>query len=377
MNATAQFKDGKLEIWCGTQAPGLLELTAAKLLGIETADVTVHTTRMGGGFGRRTEVDCGLYAAAIAVKTEGRPVKVTWTREEDMSHDLYRPRAMGAMKAAIREGEPPLALDFHVASPSILKSIVARTYPSLPMGGPDDTVLDGAFNQPMTYENSRFAAHVVDLPVPVGFWRSVGNSFNAWFHECFLDEVAEASGLDPIEMRLKMMQGETFAPARAVLEKVAEMSNWGGPLPEGNAQGVAFCMSFGTWVAQVVQVAQTDSGIRIEKVWCAADPGTVLDPGNFEAQMMSGIVYGLSQALGEEITFENGEVVQQNFYDFDAMRMWQCPEIEVAILENAPRMGGAGEPGTPPSTPALTNAIYALTGKRIRKMPLSHAVDFA
>ena len=376
MNATAQFKDGKLTIWCGTQGPGILQMTAAKLLGLETEAVTVHTTRMGGGFGRRGEVDFGLYAAAIAARTDGRPVKVTWTREEDMTHDLYRPRAVGVMKAAIRQGEVPVALDYRVAAPSIIKSIVARTFPDLPLGGPDDTVLDGAFNQPLAYPNSRFAAHVVDLGIPTGFWRSVGNTFNAWFQECFLDEIAEASGLDPIQMRLSLMEGQTFAPARAVLERVAEMSDWGAPLPEGRAKGVAFCMSFGTWVAEVVQVAQTDAGIRIEKVWCAADPGTVLDPRNFEAQMSGGIIYGLSQALGEEITFEDGEVVQQNFYDFDAMRMWQCPEIEVAILENAPKMGGAGEPGTPPSVPALTNAIYALTGERIRKMPLSGTVDF-
>lgn len=377
MNATAQFRDGKLDIWCGAQAPGMLEMTAATLLGIETDAVSVHTTRLGGGFGRRTDVDFGQYAAAIAAKTDGRPVKVTWTREEDMAHDTYRPRAVAALKAVVADGQAPRTLDFHVASTSIIRSFVGRTYPSMPIGGPDDTVLDGAFNQPINYENSRFAAHVVDLPIPVGFWRSVGNSYNAWFHECFLDEAAEKAGLDPIEMRLQMMQGETFAPARAVVEKVAEMSDWGAPLPAGKARGVAFCMSFGTWVAEVVQVAQTDGGIVIEKVWCAADPGTVLDPSNFEAQMMSGIVFGLSQALGQEINFEDGQVVQENFYDFDAMRMWQCPKIEVAILENAPKMGGAGEPGTPPAAPALTNAIYALTGERIRKMPLSGVVDFA
>ncbi len=376
MNATARVRDGHLDIWCGTQAPGILEMTAASLLGLETESVTVHTTRLGGGFGRRGEVDFGLYAAAIAAKTDGKPVKVTWTREEDTTHDLYRPRALGSLKAAIRQGQPPEAIDYHVAAPSILKSLMGRTFPNLPMGGPDDTVLDGAFNQPLAYPNSRFAAHVVDLAIPTGFWRSVGNTFNAWFHECFLDEVAEASALDPIEMRLAMMQGDTFAPARAVLEKAAEMSGWGTPLPQGKARGVAFCMSFGTWVAEVVQVADTPAGIRIEKVWCAADPGTVLDPRNFEAQMSGGIVYGLSQALGEEITFEGGEVTQRNFYDFDAMRMWQCPEIDVAILENAPKMGGAGEPGTPPAAPALTNAIYALTGQRIRRMPLSQTVDF-
>ena len=376
MNATAQFTDGKLEIWCGTQAPGILEIAAANLLDIETTDVTVNTTRLGGGFGRRGEVDFGLYATAMAMKTGGKPIKVTWTREEDMAHDTYRPRVSGVLQAVVKPGQVPETLDFRVAAPSTLKSLMGRTFPSLPMAGPDDTVLDGAFNQPIAYTNSRYAAHIVETNIPTGFWRSVGNSQNAWFHECFLDEVAEKSGLDPVEMRLKMMAGQTFSPAHAALTKVAEMSNWGAPVPAGKGKGVAFAMSFGTWVAQVVQVAVTDGGIRIENVWCAADPGTVLDPKNFEAQMMSGIIFGLSQALGQEITMADGQVEQENFYDFDAMRMWQTPSIDIAILQNAPKMGGAGEPGTPPAAPALTNAIYAATGQRIRQMPLSHSVDF-
>jgi isoquinoline 1-oxidoreductase beta subunit len=174
-----------------------------------------------------------------------------------------------------------------------------------------------------------------------------------------------------------MMNDDEHRPAREALKKVAKMAVWGEPLPAGKGQGIAHTLSFGTWVAQVVQVDVTDDVVKIEKVWCVADAGLVLDPDNFKAQMMSGIVYGLSQALGQEITFSDHEVEQYNFYDFDAMRMHQCPEITVELLENSRRMGGAGEPGTPPSTPALANAIYAATGKRIRSMPLSHAIDFA
>ena len=377
MNATAHFKDGKLEMWIGTQGPGLAQSTCAALLGIKTEDVTVNTTRMGGGFGRRGEVDVPLYAAAMAAKTGGRPIKVTWSREEDMRHDTYRPIATAQFRASLTDDGDITGLDVDIASPSILTSLLGRTFPSIPAGGTEKIVLEGAFDQPSTIPNRRYQAHIADLPVPIGFWRSVGNSFNGFFQESFIDEVAHVSGKDPLEFRLSMMNDEEHRPAREVLKKVAKMANWGGSLPAGKGQGIAHALSFGTWVAQVVQVDVTDDVVKIEKVWCAADLGLVLDPDNVKAQMMSGIVYGLSQALGQEITFSDHEVEQYNFYDFDAMRMHQCPEIVVELLENSHRMGGAGEPGTPPSTPALANAIYASTGKRIRSMPLSHAIDFA
>lgn len=377
MNATAHFKGGKLEMWIGSQAPGLAQSTCAALLDIEPADVTVNTTRLGGGFGRRAEVDVALYTAAMAAKTDGRPIKVTWTREEDTRHDTYRPMAKAQFRASLTDDGAITGLDVDVASSSILTSLLGRTFPSLPAGGTEKIVLEGAFDQPLTIPNRRYQAHIADLPVPVGFWRSVGNSFNGFFQESFIDEVAHNSGKDPLAFRLSMMNEDEHLPAREALKKVAKMANWGAPLSAGKGQGVAHTLSFGTWVAQVVQVDVTDGIVKIEKVWCVADLGLVLDPENVKAQMMSGIVYGLSQALGQEITFSDHEVEQYNFYDFDAMRMHQCPEIAVELLENSTRMGGAGEPGTPPSTPALANAIYAATGTRIRSMPLSHAIDFA
>ncbi len=347
------------------------------MLGIETEDVTVNTTRMGGGFGRRAEVDVPLYAAAMAAKTGGRPIKVTWSREEDTRHDTYRPMAKGRFRASLTNDGDITGLDVDIASPSILTSLLGRTFPSLPAGGTEKIVLEGAFDQPLTIPNRRYQAHIAELPIPIGFWRSVGNSFNGFFQESFIDEVAHNSGKDPLAFRLSMMNDDEHHPAREALKKVAKMANWGGSLPAGKGQGIAHTLSFGTWVAQVVQVDVTDEVVKIEKIWCVADPGLVLDPDNFKAQMMSGIVYGLSQALGQEITFSDHEVEQNNFYNFDAMRMHQCPAITVELLENSRRMGGAGEPGTPPSTPALANAIYAATGRRIRSMPLSHAIDFA
>ncbi len=376
MTAAARFNAGKLEIWTGTQAPGIVQMACASLLGIESEDVTVTTTHLGGGFGRRSEVDFTLYAAAIAARTNGRPVKVTWTREEDIRHDAYRPIARGRFCARVTPGTGLTALDMKIASPSPIKSVLGRTFPDLSPASDDKSVLDGAFNQPVTIANSRYQAAVADLSIPTGFWRSVGNSFNGFFHECFLDEAAEKAGQDPLDFRLSLMGDDRFRPAREALKAVADMAGWGTPRAAGRGIGIAHVLSFGTWVAQVVEVEIVDDTVRIDKVWCAADPGLVLDPEIFEAQMVSGIVYGLSQAIGQEITFEDGMVVEENFPDFPLMTLAQCPKIEVALLENSPRMGGAGEPGTPPAAPALANAIHAATGKRIRRLPLSHEIAF-
>lgn len=378
MNATAQWKDGVLDIWSPNQSPTLIQMTAASLVDVSAGDINVHTTNLGGGFGRRLEMDFTLYAVEMAKHTKGKPIKVTWTREEDVRHDTYRPAAKYKLRARTNKGEAPAALDIHVASPSIIKSLMGRTFPALSPVGPDRTMADGLFDQPYDIENYRVVMSRVDVDIPVGFWRSVGYSHNAWAHECFLDEIAEKSELDPLALRLEL--AKNYPAALGVLNKVAEMSNWRNTkFAKGSkrGRGIAMSLSFGNWVAEIVQVNVTDDGIVIENVWCATDIGTALDPKNIEAQMMSGIVFGLSAAMGQEITFKDGKVEQGNFDDYDAMRMAQCPNIEVAILETYHKMGGAGEPGTPPAAPALTNAIYAATGKRIRKLPLSGEVDFA
>ena len=374
MNATAQWKDGVLEIWAPTQAPTIIQMVCSGQVGVDSSDVRVHTTRLGGGFGRRGEIDFAIYAVELAKHTDGRPVKVTWTREEDTRHDTYRPAAIGRMKARVKQGELPTALDIHIASPSIMKSVLGRTFPGQSPAGPDNTMEHGAFDQPYTIPNYRVRASKADLPVPIGFWRSVGNSFNGWFHESFMDEIAEKAGMDPLEMRLELMKD--YPAATGALKKVAEMSGWGREMPEGKGLGLAHVLSFGTWVAMVVEVTNEDDEIRIDDVWAAAEVGTAIDPSIVKAQIMSGIVFGLSSAIGQEITFEDGEVVEGNFDEFDAMRMNQCPKIHVELLETYHKIGGAGEPGTPPSIPALANAIYAATGTRIRTMPLSSEVDF-
>ncbi len=378
MNATAQWQGDRLTIWSGNQAPTSIVQQAAAVFSIPAENVEVVSTYLGGGFGRRFETDFSILAARVAKETDGKPVQVTWTREEDMRHDMYRPGALCEAEAVL--GSDGIeAVSFKTASQSVMASAFGRLEGAMTPPGPDKLIVDGLWDQPYDLPNFHVTGVPVDLAIPVGFWRSVGHSFNPFFIESFMDEIAAASKQDPLEMRLKLMA--KHEPAVGVLEAVKEMSGWGTALDAAGVKtrgrGVAFCLSFGTWVAQVIQVAETNSGIRIEKVWCAADVGTALDPGNLEAQMISGIIYGLSAAMGQQITFADGAAEQGNFDNYDAMRMGQCPVIGVRILENSPKMGGAGEPGTPPSLPALANAIFAATGKRIRSLPLSGEVSFA
>ncbi len=374
MNATAQFGNGELTIWAPNQMPTILQTVCAGIAGIKSDRVTVNTTYLGGGFGRRGEVDFAIYATLLAMQADGKPVKVTWTREEDMTHDTYRPAAVGRFRARVSDGVPQ-AVDMRIATPSLMKSMGRRIFPSMPMGGPERLLTEGAFDQPYTIANYRVTGIETAMAVPVGSWRSVGNSFNAFFHECFLDEIAAKAGQDPIALRLKLMAD--YPLAVAVMEKLAGISRWDEALPDGKAKGVAFTLCFGSWVGEVVQIAQAPDGIRIEKVWAVAEIGRALDPGIVTAQIESGIIFGLSSAIGQAITFSDGMVSQENFYDYDAMRISQCPQFEVAILENSQKLGGVGEIGTPPSIPALANAVHALTGQRIRSLPLNRKVDFA
>jgi isoquinoline 1-oxidoreductase beta subunit len=376
LNATARLAGPSLEVWTGTQAPGLVGSLCAGAVGLSSDRVTVHQRMMGGGFGRRAEADAAVYASLLARETDGRPVKVTWSREEDMTHDGYRPRALARVRAQARAGEGLVALEARVAGPPLIASMMSRHYPSLPAPSTDDPLVEGLIDQPYAHPNWRVEGVPVDLGVPVGFWRSVGHSQNAFFLETALDEVAHAAGVDPVEMRLRMMTGDAFAPARGALETVAEMSGWGAA-EEGRAKGVAFHLSFGCWTAMVAEVARRDGAVRVERLWIAADMGRALDPRNVEAQLSGGAVFGLSAAMMQALSFADGEVQERNFGGFDAVRMDRCPEIEVRILETAPTLAGAGEPGTPPVAPALGNAIFALTGERLRSLPFGRSVRFA
>ena len=372
MTAAALYEDGRLHLWAGNQAPTVTRDRCAEALGIDPGAVEVTTTLMGGGFGRRGEFDFAVYAARLAREMEGTPVQLTWSREEDMTHDFYRPAAIGRYRGVVKDGSA-VTLAGAVAGPSVTKGAMKRLT-GMDAMGPDKVHVEGAFDQPYAIPNYRIEGYLTDLDMPIGFWRSVGNSVNAFMHDCFLDEMAHAAGADPLAFRLELMRG-AHAPSAGTLEAVAEMSGWSGTPPEGTGRGVAFAWSFGTPVAQVVEVAREERGIRIARAWIAADPGLVLDPGNFEAQLVGGMVYGLSAAAFEEITFDGGRVVQQNFPDYEALRLHTAPETEVQLLQSNPHMGGAGEPGTPPAMPALANALYDLTGKRARELPLSKSFD--
>ena len=373
MNATALFTGDALEIRCGNQAPVMVRDKCAEATGLSPDQVTVTTLIMGGGFGRRGEVDYAVLAAQVAKEMPGTPIQLTWSREEDMTQDFYRPAAIGRFKGAVKDGKAVL-MDAGIAGPSVNASAMPR-WVGMEPSGPDKIHVEGAFDQPYAIPNYRVAGYLADLKVPLGYWRSVGASVNGFLHESFLDEMALAAGQDPLAFRLDLMRDE-HAPSAACLERVRDMSGWTGQTPEGVGRGAAFSFSFGTPVAEVIEVEQTDAGIRIAKAWIACDVGLALDPSIVRAQMKSGLTYGLSAAVMGEITFADGAVEQQNFYDYDALRMHTTPEIDVAILENKPHLSGAGEPGTPPSMPALANALFDLTGQRARELPLNKSFDF-
>jgi isoquinoline 1-oxidoreductase beta subunit len=371
MNAVAWLQEDRLDIWTGTQAPTVARDQAAALAGLDSSEVFVHTQLMGGGFGRRAESDYVLQAVHLAMAMKGKPVKLTWDRKEDMTQDQYRPAAVARMRGATAEGTVQL-LDVRVASPSVLESQGGRL--GIAMPGPDKLIAEGTYDQPYGIPNYRATGYRTPALLPISSWRSVGNSYNGFFMECFMDELAAQAGTDPMKLRLSLVNHES---SRKVLMAVAEMSNWGKPLPKGHGRGLAFHFSFGVPTAEVVEVSVTKDGVRIDQVFVAADVGTALDPRNIEVQLQSGVIFGLSAAMFGEITFANGAVEQTNFHQYEAVRMGQSPKIHVKVLEGGGSIRGVGEPGTPPAAPALANAIFNATGQRIRELPLRKHIDFA
>ncbi|EBA15186.1 isoquinoline 1-oxidoreductase, beta subunit, putative [Roseobacter sp. SK209-2-6] len=372
MNATALLEEGKLTVWSGNQMPTFVQSKCAAEAGLESEQVDVRTTYLGGGFGRRVEFDYAVQATRIAKEMPGIPVQLTWSREEDMRHDMYRPGAIARMRGAVKDGAAVL-MDGQLAAASPTHQAMMRLADFQP-AGPDKVHVEGFFNSPYAIPNYRMAGHISDIKIPVGFWRSVGNSFNGFFIESFIDEMAHAAGADPMEFRLSLARPE-WAPAAGVLEAVKEMAGWTGNTPAGVGRGVAMCYSFGTPVAEVIEVIEEDGSIRIANAWIACDMGRAIDPETVKAQMFGGMAYGLSAACFGEITFADGAAEQGNFPDYDAMRMHTMPRTEVRVLETQAHLGGAGEPGTPPAAPALANAIFDLTGKRPRRLPLMHDFD--
>jgi isoquinoline 1-oxidoreductase beta subunit len=371
MNCTALVKDGRCEIWAGNQAPTLARWKAAAAAGLETENVTVHTPFLGGGFGRRAEMDVVVEAATIAARLPGTPVQLIWSREEDVQHDAYRPMAMAQFRCALDPAGAIAAWHNRIVSQSCTKGFTGRLLPAAASDVmKDKTTCEGAFDLAYAMPHRLVEQVLAEQPVPVGFWRSVGHSYNAFFVESFLDEVAYAAGKDPLAYRLAMLGG---APRhRRVLETAARAAGWGTPLPGKNqGRGIALAESFHSIVAQVAEVEVDGDAVRVRRVACAIDCGRAVNPDTVAAQMESGIVYGLSAALHGQITLKRGRVEQANFPDYDVVRMADCPAIEVHIVESGwEHLGGAGEPGTPPIAPAVANAVFAATGRRVRELPI-------
>lgn len=374
---TAQVKDGHATVWAPTQIPDAARRAVARALGFGQDQVTVHVTLLGGGFGRRLDMDFIAQAAVIAHKGgNGAPVQTIWSREEDMRHDFYRPAAVSRFSAGLDAQGRVVAWKNASAGPSPTQASLQRLF-GLPKVGPDKTSSEGAFDQPYAFPAARVGHVIVDSPVPVGFWRSVGHSHHAFFKESFVDEAAHAAGQDPVAFRAALLA--QHPRALAVLQAAAKLAGWGQPVPAAPdgakaARGIALHRSFGSIVAQVAEVSlSADKAIRVHRVFCAIDCGTAVNPNLVRQQMESGIVFGLSAALYGGIEIENGRVKQGNFHDQPALRIHECPAIQTEIIASAEPPEGVGEPGTPPIAPAVANAIFALISQRLRTLPLKVA----
>ncbi len=370
ISATVLVGEDRVDVWTGTQIPRFVQNNVAKMTGVDADDVHVHVQMMGGSFGHRLEDRVVKEAVEVALQLKETPVKLTYSREEDTTHNDTRQIAMARARGVVRDGQVH-GFDLGIAMPSVISSQMGRQ--GFPVPGPDLQIVAGAWEQPLSIPNYRVTGYRAPELAPISSWRSVGASTNGFFHDVFLDELIHAAGADPMEERLRLCW---HAPSRKVLEAVAEMSGWGGALPDNKGRGVAFCMSFGVATAEVIEVTNTDSGISIDKVWVAAEVGKVIDPVNFENMVQGGVVWALGHAMNSEITYSDGMVDQRNFYDFEGMRLYQTPEIEVRGLENGNRVLGMGEPMVPPAAAALSNAIFAATGQRVREMPMNKFIDF-
>ncbi len=370
INCTAQVRDGQVTVWAPTQVPGLARDAAAAAAGVPVEQVTLHATLIGGGFGRRLDVDFVGQAVRVAMETGGRPVQIVWPREEDFTHDFYRPAAVAVLRAALDAQGRPTGLRCTSAGDAIQPRWIGRNLPALagPLDTPDKSTMEGLYDLPYEVPNQRMAHVATRHDVPVGYWRAVGHSHNAFFSECFIDELAHAAGQDPVAYRLALLAGR---PAHAaVLRLAADKAAWGQPLPPGRARGVALHESFGSIVAQVMEVS-IDAGVpRVHRVVCAIDCGVVINPGLVAQQMEGGVIFGLSAALHGRVDIERGEVKQKNFPDQPLLTLARSPRIETHAVPSERAPTGVGEPGTPPAAPALANALFALTGVRMRRLPL-------
>jgi isoquinoline 1-oxidoreductase subunit beta len=374
LSATVRITKTSAEIWVGTQVPGLARAAVAQVAGLDADQVTVHQYVIGGSFGRRLDVDFVAQAAAIAMALPDTAVHVQWRREDDIRHDTYRPAAVSTLRAGIDAQGRVTAITAHSASQSAFQVASMRLGIPLARFIPDRTTAEGTWDQPYEFATLRSAHKSVSLPVPVGQWRSVGHSHQAFFFECFLDEIAFTLKQDPVAFRASLLQ--QHPRALHVLTLAAERSGWGQPLAQlpnapQRARGIALHSSFGTTVAQVVDVSVSDQRrIRVHRVVAVIDCGFAVNPNIITQQIEGAICYGLSAALDGEITIANGRVTQGNFHEYRPLRMSETPRIDTVIVPSMEMPSGVGEPGLPPLAPAVANAVFALTGTRLRALPL-------
>jgi isoquinoline 1-oxidoreductase subunit beta len=379
INCTVQVRKDGCDVWVGTQVQARAQAAAARATGLPAEKVRVHNHLLGGGFGRRLEVDFIFQAAQIAKQVEG-PVKVVWTREEDIQHDMYRPYYYDRISAGLDERGMPIAWSHRLAGPSILARWAPKTLRAMraigfrrviaTVKGVDLDVVEGAA-EPLYDLPNLLVDYVRQEPpgIPTAFWRGVGPTHSVFVVESFIDELAAVARQDPVAYRRALL-GKS-SRARAVLDLAAEKAGWGRPLPPGSGRGVSVQYAFGSYVAQVAEVTVSkDSGVRVPRVVCAVDCGIIVNPDTVKAQMESGIIFGLTAALFGEITLKGGRVEQHNFNDYRMLRINEAPEIEVYLVNSDAAPGGIGEAGTAALAPALTNAIFTATGRRIRKLPV-------
>ena len=383
INCTVHVRPDACDLWLGTQVPTFTQTAAAKLTGLPKARVQVHNQFLGGGFGRRLEVDFVIQAVNIAKQVDG-PVQVLWSREEDIQHDMYRPYYYDRCAAGLDAAGRPVAWTHRVVGSSIEARVIGELFPKtlrvMRAGGLhrlgamikhlDLDAVEGAAEPPYSIPNIRvdFVRQEPPTGLRTAFWRGVGPTHNIFVVESFIDELAAAARKDPFEYRRALL--DRAPRARAVLELVAEQAGWGKPLSSGSGRGISLLYAFGSYIAQVAEVAVSQGEVRVSRVVCAVDCGTIVNPDIVKAQMESGIIFGITAALWGEITVKNGRVEQHNFNDYRALRLREAPVIEVHLVQSAEAPGGVGEPGTSAVMPAITNAIYAATGKRIRILPV-------
>jgi isoquinoline 1-oxidoreductase beta subunit len=365
MNCTVHLRKDGCEVWVGSQVLARAQAAAAQTAGLPLDKVVVHNHLIGGGFGRRLEVDGIIRAVQIAQHVDG-PVKVVWTREEDIQHDMYRPYWFDRISAGLDGKGMPIAWNHRFAG----SSVVARWAPPLFNNGLDPDTTEGAINLAYALPNTHVEYLRVEPPgIPTAFWRSVGPSHNVFVTESFIDELAAAAKQDPVQYRRALL--DETPRAKAVLDLAAEKAGWGQPLPKGVGRGVSVQVAFANYMAQIAEVeVATDGAVRVRRVVCAVDCGTAVNPDTVRAQIQGAVIFGITAALHGEITLKAGRVEQSNFDTYEVLRINEAPAVEVHIVQSSEPPGGMGEPGTSAIAPAVTNAIFAATGKRLRKLPI-------